>query len=243
MNKVIEVYTELDSLFDSKRGILQHLYTPGLVEDDSLKVESDRKWDLYFAKNYVERRLDTFSYPEFSITRETFDNLYSKRELSHWAVFYPTPLIDRIVKTVIELEGMGNKPISISSMNVTVNTFPYQLDDALREELVRTLNLALKGLGGVKLTETDPAKNNSRYYSRYNYVFKYDILTGKESKVFVESLKGDPIPDVAFVIPDILVKDTGDFVGEVSDIIFASSLSLLPVAKFIPIKHAIYDYR
>lgn len=242
MNKVLEVYTELDSLFDSKRAMIQHLMVPELIDNEGLKQKADTLWDLHIAKNYKERRLDTFDFPNFGINREKFDALYDKRHLGHWSVYYPTPLIRKIVKLIVELEGIANKPLEVSSMNIVVNTFPYILDDELQDELVNQLQTALKGLGRVKLTHTDPAKHDANYYSRYNYVFKYDLLSSKDSKLFSETVAQRPIPDVTFIIPDILLNDTGEFKGPVVDIIFAMSMPLIATLKLVPVSHDVYDY-
>ena len=243
MNRIIKIYTEADTLFDSRRGILQHLMTQHISEDTKRKAEGDRLWDLHIAANYKNRRLDTFEFPHLGITREKFEKFYEQRAVSHWLMYYPTNFVKDLLPTVLDLEGLSDKPIDIKGIEVYVNTFPYLFDEELKQSFLDHCRSAFAGVVNVKLLDTDVREAGAGYYQQFDYVFKYDLLTSKHSKPFMNSLTTVMIPDVTFVVPDVLVKETDELTGPISDRIFAMSVLIAPALKLIPIKHQFYDYR
>ena len=242
MNRALKVYTELDSLYDYRRGLLQLLMTPNISDDALRKSTGDTLWLMHIEKNYKERRYDTFEHAFFNINREKFDALYDKRTISDWLMYYPSNFQRDFVKTLIDLEKLGDKPINIQTVELYVNCHPYILDDELKDMFVKHCTAAFKGLVSVKLVESDPSAHDASYYKQFNYVFKYDAIIGKGSKALMDSIKGYPIPDTAFVIPDILANKTDEFVGSNTDLIFSMSVTLGTVIKLVPIKHQFYDY-
>jgi hypothetical protein len=67
-------------------------------------------------------------------------------------------------------------------------------------------------------------------------------LIGENSKLLMESLKDNPIPKTAFIVPDILAKKLDTFTGSVSDLIFSMSMALGTSITLVPIKHQFFDY-
>ncbi|WP_228493052.1 hypothetical protein, partial [Pseudomonas aeruginosa] len=80
------------------------------------------------------------------------------------------------------------------------------------------------------------------YYRQFDYVFKYDFLLNEDYKSFFENVGKPPIPDTAFLVPDLLVQETEYLEGSIYDRIFAQSIALAPVLKLIPINKGFYDY-
>ena len=241
MNRLIKVYTELDSLYDYRRGLLQWLLTEGITDDELRKREGDRLWNLHIDKNYRERRMDTFEYPGLKINAERFKALYKERTLTNFLMYYPTKLSRNLLSSVIDLEQLTDVPITIQGVVLYLNLFPYVFDEELKQDLVEHLGTLFGGRVEVKLIDEDMRKADGSYYRQYNYVFKYNLL-GEENRVFQETMSKHPNPETAFIIPDVLNREADAFAGSVKDWMFAWSLSVAQVARFIPVGHDLYDF-
>lgn len=242
MNRNLKVYAEVDGFYDIRRGLLQWLLTENIHNDDELRQrEGIRLWNIHMARNYAERRMDTFEYPQVGINKEKFDAAYKERKLENFLMYYPTNMCRQLFQKIIELEQLIEKPIDIKGVTLYVNTWPYEFDEAMKEEFVQHCFSMFGGRFEIKLQHIDVRKAEPYFYRQYNYVFKYDIL-GENSVTFQEKVREQPIPDVTFVVPDILSREADAFEGTVADRIFAWSTTLATVVKFIPIHHAFYDY-
>lgn len=244
MNRVLDVYADADSFFDYRRGLLQYMMTEGIEDPDARKAEGDRLWTLHVERNYKERRFDTFNYPQLGIDEDKFKTIFKQRSLQHWAggMYYPTRLIKQMVTRIIDIESLTDKPIDIKQVRLYVNTFPYEFDETLTAELVEAIRYGLKGLVSVKAIYSDPSTHDSKFYGQYNYVFRYNMLHDDSSETFNESFKSHPIPETAFVVPDIIVRDNDTFTGNVKDWMLAALLWVGPALKMLPIEHSLYDY-
>lgn len=243
MNKTLNVYTELDSVYDSRRGILQHLMVPeGKDPDEVRKAKADNLWDMHIADNYKKRTMDRFEHPLFGINKAKFEEAFAQRGLSHWMMYYPSNVMYRLLKNVLEMEGLEDKPISIKGIDLFVNVYPYPFDDQLKQSFISFCKTIFKGIVNVKVLDINPAEATAHFYKQFDYVFKYDVLMGKESKALMDSLKANPIPNTTFVVPDIEIKETEHFEGTVYDRLFALSIALAPAFKLIPARHNLYDY-
>lgn len=238
------VYTELDSLFDYRRGLLQWLITEE-IEEGKKKEVGDNLWELHLAKNYKERRMDSFEYPFFNINRAKFKELYNQRSLKHWIMYYPSRLKDFLITSIMDVECMDSRPLNVRSMCLYINTYPYQLDDELKDQLIEHCKRNFGGLSEVKLIEEKPSTLTANYFKQYHYVYKYNLVNDEDSKYFLDSVKDCPVPDTAFIIPDVLVKDSEQLNKDASpsDIIYAFSVTVANAIKIIPIDKKIYDYQ
>lgn len=241
MNRNLLVYTEVQSMYDMRRGLIQWAMTEGIVNDDNLRVrEGDRLWDLHIARNYDERRMDTFDYPHVGITKAKIDALVKEAKLEHWLMFYPTELCRSLFRRIIELEHLIEKPLDIKGVTLYINTFPYVFDDAMNTDFIAHCNSLFGGRFDIKLQFIDTSQAEPSFYRQFNYVFKYDILA-EASAHFQSTIAKQPIPDVTFVVPDILSREVEAFTGPVADRIYAYSLTITQVLKLIPISHTFYD--
>lgn len=243
MNKTLNIYTELDSIYDPRRAILSWLATEG-ISDLTLRLrEAEHKWNLHFEQNYRQRRLETYEFPAFGINRWKFEKAYAERHIGQWSFFRPTNVLKKLLKTVFDIEQLEDTPLGIQGITLFLNFFPYKLDEELQEELRVSVVNSLKGIVDVKLVNHNPVDQDSRYYKQFHYVLKYDVMLSKDSKVFMDSLAQFPIPDVAFFIPDVLLKEPENLERPAEDIIFGLSLSASASFRLIPISHDFYDYR
>jgi hypothetical protein len=243
VNKSLTIYTELDSIYDPRQAILSWLATEGISDITLRKAEADRKWGLFFEKNYRNRRLETYEFPDFGITREKFEKAYAARSLSQWALYRPSNVLKKLLKTVFEIEQLEDTPLGIKGVTLYLNYFPYQLDPDLQAKLTDYVNQGLRGIVEIKLVNSNPVEQTTSYYKQFHYVLKYDILLGKDSKAFTESLATHPIPEVAFFVPDVFLSSPEGLDKPPADILFGLSLAAAASARLIPISHDFYDYR
>lgn len=244
MNKVIKVYADVEAFFDYRRALLQMLMTEDIEDPDKRKYEADRLWELHIADNYRKRRMDTFNFPDFGIDKARFEKIYKERGIEHWAtgMYYQTPLVKNMLAKIIDLEGLEDRPINIKEINLYVNTYPYDFGEELTAELIEHIRVGMKGMVNVGAIHRPHAKLDAKFYGNYNYVFRYAFLLDEDSTAFMESFTGSPSPETAYIVPDILSRDTDLFSGPVKDWIFGAMVPLAPIGRFIPIERSLFDY-
>lgn len=244
MNRDIKIYTELDSLFDSRRGILSNIIAESNNIPSDMPEKTNQLWDTYIDKNYKARKLDTFEYivGPLRINRDVYKERFNRRSIADWTYYYPSSLAARMRKIILDLELTEERPFEIRSITLLVNTFPYTLDDELNKELIKTLQGKLGGAVKVKTLTFDVSNLTLEYYRSFDYVFKYDILTSESNKAFQESIGKVLAPELKLIVPDILVKDDEMFVGSVSDRIYALGVVMGPSVTIVPVNHEVYDY-
>jgi len=256
MNKTIEAYADVDSLFDYRRALIQKFITAGMTglkdnatEDEVAefnerrRLEGDKLWDLYVARNYQQRRMDTFEYPFIQFDKAKLKALVKQRSIKDWAFgYYPTNFMNKFLKVVVDQEQLTEAPISIKGVVLTINVFPYEFDDALSESLVAHCKTRFGGRVDVKVISADTRSATVNYYKQFDYVFKYDLLLNEEYKPLMDSIGSPPIPGTTFIVPDLLVQENEAFEGSIGDRIFACSLGVAAVFKVVPIDRSFYDY-
>lgn len=227
----ITIYTDLDSLWDTRRAVLERL----LPEGDT--------WDDHYAKQYADRRIDHFAKPELGITQEKYKTAYANRDISLFEKAFPSRLLPKILTIVLDVENFIGKPISIGEFKFTINIWPFVLDDELKSELESALSKSIVYNHSIFLTSVPKDRLNSTYFKPFTHVFKYDAM-GEDSKALLMSLQEAPIPGTKFFIPDIHQQDPGSGVyAEPEEIIHKMSVFLASAFTIIPVKHSVYDYR
>lgn len=253
MNKTIYAYADLDSIYDPRRAIIQKYLMQDVpypaetaTDAEFLKYtqEGDRRWEAKIEPNYLVRRLDTYEYPSVGLNKEKFFELYKARSVKDWATgwFYPTNFMNRFLKLVIDSEQLTEVPISINTIQLTINTFPYEFPDDMLESLKAHCHERFGGRVQVKTTFVDTSKLTVLYYKQFAYVFKYDLFLVADYKAFFESVGSPPIPDTTFLIPDILVEENENFEGDIGERIFSLGLGFAHMLRTIPVAHLFYDY-
>jgi hypothetical protein len=257
MNRVIQCYTEVDSIYDARRGITQKWLVRDLIKPDTdqmsddeyaeyvknLRYQGDALWEKYAQSNYKERRMDRFEYPGLTFDRAQFRELYKERSLADFKFgYYKTKFTQNFLKTIIDMELLTETPIMFNKIVLHVNIFPYVMDEPMRQELIDHLQLRFGGKVEVKTINSRSTTHDVSFYKQFDYVMKYDLLLGEDSKTLSESVGSIPIPGTTFIIPDILVRESDELTGEIADRIFSSMLQLAPVFRVMPIHHSFYDY-
>lgn len=241
MKRVLRVYTELHSLFDYRRGLVQWLITEDKGNDELRRGEGDALWDLHFAKNYKERRMDRYEFPHFDLTDEKFKAALKDVSLTNFLMYYPTNFYRMFMEQVIGIEHMGDTPLEFTGVEIYINVNPYKFDTETLIDLRDAINSRFRGRYEVHLIDENPKELTARYYSQFNHVFKYDILLG-DYEWFSKSLESDPIPNTTFYVPDLYLRESKEIKGLPRDVIFNMSMTLAASVRLIPVAHKLYDY-
>lgn len=239
----IKVYTEMDSLFDARRGII----TKVARESGNNKFE----WDKNFKEVYSRRRFDYFNQPELGITDEKYQARYKKRSLNdfadHQEVFIrPSNLIHNIFKIVREIEFGVGQVISVSKFDLTVNLYPYKLTDDQQTELSSVIRGAVPfhidlSFVFIPYEHLVPAILHS-----YQYCFIYDFLTSEERKPYWENYIPSTNTNTRFIVPDVLLnKELPDEMKSEEPITLIGKLNVTQGGKitWVPYPKTIFDYK
>lgn len=241
-SKKLSVFTDLDSIFDSSRGIAQKLITQHL-EHLPLK-ERIKKSDEFFHKHlltkYKERTFHLFNAPELGVTPDIFKDAYLNRDVNDFDFFYPSALLAGIFKVIVGLENSRHNGFDVESIELTVNVFPYAFDDELIEALKAQLELKLGNkFNTITIINDNIEEKTASYFQGYDYVFKKDIMFGY--KKFHQSLENVYIPDVNFVVPVLNYQLNEKFTGTPKQILDLFSVTMVTVIGITPIDKSFYD--
>lgn len=152
----MHVYLTLDSIFDTRMGVLDKLF-------------KDTK-EKYYDGVYNNRITDNFKY----INRKLFDKLYSLRDNDIIRNFVrPTPCMDFINDLIItNLEYLSGRPENLD-VSVTINLYPYTFDKNNIMTFARVIKSQL--LQKVKLNiVTDPELTVDKVRNNFDFLVMYD---------------------------------------------------------------------
>lgn len=241
MTKDINVYIPLDSLFDYRQGLVTKLITN---EQDSLAkrlVDGLNLWEEHFAKAYTERTMDDYDVPALGLTNAKFKEAYEQRDVNDFRFYSPSNLSKALLSVVMALEMEYDRLPDIRAFKLTVNTFPYELDDELSEVLLESLNVRFGGKHEITLMSRDDRKATPSYYRSFTHVFKYDLLLG-DYKPFWDNLRKEVIPDVVFFVPSLFLRREEYVTGKPGDVIEAQAITIVNQIAIVPVPAATYDY-
>ena len=203
MKNTLDIYSELNSFFDIRRGIITHLAR----ENGFL----DFKWEQ-FDSIYQKRKMDYFNRPSIGITPEGYAERYDRRSIDDWAdsnecYFYPTNLASEMFQLVRGIEFGSTQTIMVEKMNLTINCFPFILSNELKAELIVSLQSTFKFPVGIKIVYLPYEKLTAPYLNMFDYVFKYDLLIDKNSKAWFETVGELNRYGTKYIVPDLLAKN------------------------------------
>jgi len=240
----IRCLTNLDSLFDPRRGIL----TKVALESGNTKFN----WERNMAEIYKRRRWDYFNQPELGITQAKFEERYARRTVDDFAddtqcFFYPSKLMrNRALFTFVRTMEFGvGQMLSTSGFAITINVHPYILSDELINELSSSLrgtvpfNISLSFVN-IPYDDMTPAVLHA-----YDYVFIYDFIVGKDYRVYWENYAQSPNAATRFFLPDLLVyKDLPEEMRSEEPIDTISKMNVTQGGKitWVPCDKTVFDY-
>lgn len=241
-SKKLLTYTDLDSIFDSSRGIAQKLITQHLSHlplKERIK-ESDAYFHKHLLSKYKERTYHLFNAPELGITPEIFNTAYLHRSADDFDYYYPTPLLDGIFKIIVGIENSKNGGFDVEEINLTVNVHPYDFDEELLTELENQIKLKVGGyFKNIHIVNLDIEEKTASYFQGYDYVFKKDIMFG--CKKFHQSLENVYIPNTQLIVPILHYKYNEGFKGTPKETLELFSVTMGTVIGITPIDKSLYD--
>lgn len=199
----IKIYTELDSLWDTRRMVLRKL----AIETGHPHFD----WDRHFAEVYKRRKYDIFDYPEFGFSEQAFIDRYAKRSKEDWVdevdvYALPSKLIKHLFGIVRELEFGVGKMLQTDSFYLTINTFPYQLTSTEQDELERVIRGAIKFHVYLDFIYLEQEKQTPETLHAYHYLFKYNFLVSEDMKEYWKRYGPSGVTEVKFIVPELLAR-------------------------------------
>lgn len=197
----IRCYTNMDSLFDARRGII----TKVALESGNTKFD----WDRNYSAIYQRRKFDYFNQPELGITQEAFDARYAKRSIDDFedaeqVYIRPSKLIRAIFGLVRSVEFGVGQMISAATFSLTVNLYPYELTTDQQTELRSVILGALPFNITLSFVNIQYDELLPSYLNNYQYVFIYDFLIGKDYKAYWENYAKAANANTRYFVPDLL---------------------------------------
>lgn len=198
----ITVFTNIDALFDSRRGIL----TKVALESGNSKFD----WKRNMEAIYKRRRYDLFNQPELGITQSAYEARYDKRNMEDFAdeaqcFFFPTKLIRNMFRLIREVEFGVGQVLSAATFSLTVNVYPYTLSEELLNELNSVIKGAIPFNISLSFVDIEYSKLLPSVLNNYQYLFIYDFLIGKDYKTYWEAYATAGNSSARFFVPDVLI--------------------------------------
>lgn len=241
MNK-LSVYTDIDTLFDTRRGILEHMLRKG-----------GHTWDNY-KDVYKARRLDFFEAPELGITQEGYLKRFGLRDVDDWidatcCYFYPSKIAKEILPIVRAIEFGSTRTIMVAKIELYINMYPFDMSESLQENLINHLLVSFKIPIDIKMVNVSYDNQHADFIGSYNYVFRYGHLVNPDFKRWFETFPSSTRSGTKIIVPDLLARPIGD-VDELEPLRNESAKTLIEKMSsvqggkciFIPLDKDIFDY-
>lgn len=203
---MITIYTELGAIFDERRMILSKMAR----EAGNHKFD----WQQNFQRVYQERRYDVFDYPEFGFSPEKYQERFDQRTKEDFGTqvenfLFPTRLCRDMFAVVREYEFGVGKLLQVETFRVTVNYWPYDLNEYELEELHAAIKGTVHFNFDLELITKAPNDLTPHYLHGFRYIFKYDYLTSKKMERYWSLYGIAALSNARFVVPDVFsVKPT-----------------------------------
>lgn len=241
---IIPCYTNMDSLFDARRGII----TKVAIESGNTTFD----WDKNFAAIYRRRRFDYFNQPELGVTHEVYEKRYAQRSIDDFAdetqaYIRPSALIRNLFKIVRELEFGVGQMISAASFSLTVNIYPYILSDELLTELSSTIRGAVPFNFSLSFVSIPHDEITPAVLHSYQYVFLYGFLNSPEYKNYWLNYAFSQSTNTKFIVPDVLAKSEEELPPEMRSEELISLIGKMNITQggkitWVPYPKTIFDY-
>ena len=243
MNR-IDIFTDIASLFDLRRGIITHI---------AREHNPNFTWSL-FDPIYQKRKMDYFIREDIGITPEKYKERYSRISIDDWAdekecYFYPTHLTDSMLQIVRGLEYGETATILMDKLTLTVNTYPFEFSEELRNHLYISLKGAFKIPIDIRFVRLVEDELTGPYLNNYHYVFRYDQLISEKNKVWFDTLKDIRNLGTKYIVPDLLAKNYDpESAGVLRSVSVKEHIGKLSAVMggtvfFIPVDKKIYQFK
>ena len=187
------LFLSLDEIFDTRMGLI------GLINPE---VASQ----LLLTNQYYDRKGDIEFIEKLGLTRLQWDQRYAQRDNMVLANSFMTRCIHFIQFYQSEMKAQYKLERHSAIFNVTINTYPYQLEpeflEVLKEELFEKIPLSLK----IEFVHWDMRKKDMHALNHeFRLVIMYDY--GNWMKIHKEKLLGIGVPLLEIIVPRLLHED------------------------------------
>jgi len=187
---MIYIYSDLDSIYDTRYNLLELLLGKKLLND--------------ITRNYNSRMNDDFKL----IPEDIFKYYYRKRDLR--VMYKPRPVMiqEYILSKILDLSQTSLSRGGDGQVTFLINTFPYLLHDS-KKELFKSY--FLKHLP--KRTNVELITYEDIPYKKYDIseFVLYDGLEKIDKLIKKDKIKYGKFSDSLLVIPDNLIKNGPSF--------------------------------
>ena len=214
MNEV-NIYTTLDSLLDTRMGLL-------------LVLNKDIFRDAVKTGEYFKRDKDSFGVLNTSI----FSEIYRHRNKDILKISKPTKIFQLINDYIehINLINIGLK--EKNRINIFINAFPYKFTDALADELLKSLLPYFINADNVNIIDVEIPK--FEWFKNMTLVVDYNGANLLDKYSHVEEFKKGELLDTIIVLPKIL--EYSDVVEERDFENFEEMMKILVDINFIDVE-------
>lgn len=240
---MIRIYTDLDSLWDTRRMILTRM---------AREAGRPFDWDTNFAAVYKQRRFDIFNYPDFGFSEDGYWKRFEERTSGDWVseneIFaYPSRLIYNIFKIVRELEFGVGKLLGVDRFELTINTFPYVLSEEQQRELDQVIAGTTSWDFDRQYVSVSHDELTPVFLGQFKYVFKYNLFVGRnETKGFWDRYFQTPAGQTTYIVPDVFAKESelpeGMDKESVKSLVSKLNMCQAGFVTWIAVDKAYFDY-
>lgn len=203
-NSILYVYTDIDTLFDTRRGIIEKVAR--LAKGDTFQ------WADY-EPIYQSREIDYFDKPDLGITADAYAENFAKRSTDDWVdveknicYFYQTGISVSMLPLIRSVQIGANNVITLSAIHLTVNTYPFVLTETLKTALIDNIMGQFNIRIGVSLDFIDFDNQTATYINRFNFVFRYGHLVNPEFKSWFDTYADCRQEGVKIIVPSLLAR-------------------------------------
>lgn len=228
-----DVYTDLDSVMDTRYGVLTTLLKP-----------SKLTFEQVFGETYDDRVVDEFVRPELGIDKGSFEYAFDRRNYNDLVNAKPSNLMLGLLNTIVTMDNISGKPIEQGMINLTVNIWPYELDQGLIDVLANSITEQMVCVSNVSIINKPAPEITANWFKRFGHVCSYYTFKGKDYANFQMSFATEFIPEVKFLVPSVHAhqNELSEYMNpEVLTIL--AGMQLASVVTIIPISPNIFDYR
>ena len=189
-NTLKGIYIDLDSIFDTRLGVIGEI-DPKLIKE-------------VFNEKYLFRKSDTFGIMQ----KKTFDELYSVRDYNTLKIS-PYTAIFSVVNDIINklLETAVGVP-DVTGVKLYVNIFPYKLSNSFIGDLLEFIVQKTKQLVIVEIIDKSIDDLTFSYcVDKFDFLIMYDYNAFLESNVKKLEHKKNSLNDRILICPPIFYKE------------------------------------
>ena len=189
------VLTDLDSLLDTRQGVLDELLEP-----------YGETFDGVYADTYFNRILDKFDREPFGINSDSYRAAFKQRSINTILKARPTRLLRSLFNVLMDAESLTGKPIRVETVEITVITHPFELPDDVLEEIAKLLEGKLGYHCKVRFTDTKPEQVTGPYLSNFTHVMMYHLF-GEWYHNVGPTFAERPSPETKLFLPAVFLKE------------------------------------